>query len=91
MLERVFVPQTFLENCTTFPPSSSKVEEKGRKEKSDLSFNGQLMMSYHYTQILWSPSKLAPLHADWLVGCKRGRVFFFLSFPLASGLIPVPE
>lgn len=75
----------------TFPHSSSKVEEKKKEgKKSDLSFNGQLMMSYHYTQILWSPSKPAPLRADWLAGWERGRVFF-LSFPLASGLIPVPQ
>lgn len=95
MLERVFVPETFLEHCTTFP-HPQRWGEKGKKRKSDLSFNGQLMMSYHYTQILWSPSKPAPLRADWLTGCERGRVCFFFVVvfffsPLASGLIPVPE
>lgn len=29
------------------------------------------------TQILWSPSKPAPLRADWLTGCERGRGIFF--------------
>lgn len=68
-------------------------KKKRPQEKGDLSFNGQLMMSYHYTQILWSPSKPAPLCADWLTSCERGRVcvFFFPSLPLVSGLIPVPQ
>lgn len=67
----------------------------GGGRKSDLSFHGQLMMSYHYTQILRSPSKPAPLRADWLLRCERGRVLFFFfflpPFPLAPGLIPVLE
>lgn len=60
---------------------------EGRK-KSDLSFNGQLMMSYHYTQILRSPSKPATLHPDWLLCLERGRVFFFPFFPSCSWINP---
>lgn len=79
MLERVFVPLGKLHHIS--PCILEGGGRRGRKEKkSDLSFNGQLMMSYHYTQILWSPSKPAHLRADWLAGSERGRVFFF--FPL---------
>lgn len=59
----------------------------GRREKSDLSFNGQLMMSYHYTQILRSPSKPATLHPDWLLFSERGRVIFSF-FPSCSWINP---
>lgn len=54
------------------------------EEKTDLSFNGQLMMSYHYTQILRSPSKAATLSPDWLLCFERGRVIFFPFFPSCS-------
>lgn len=77
------------------PSSVGKKKMKAKRKKKGLSINGQLMMSYHYTQILRSPSKPVLLHADWLFGCERGRVMVFLSFffcfPHAPGLIPVPE
>ncbi len=85
MLERVFVPLGELHHISSLILKGGG--KRGKKRKSDLSFNGQLMMSYHYTQILWSPSKPAPLHADWLAACERGRVFFSLSCFCACELI----
>ena len=79
VLERVFVPLGKLHHISPRILEGGGRRGEREKKKSDLSFNGQLMMSYHYTQILWSPSKPAHLPADWLAVLERGRVFFFSS------------
>lgn len=85
MLESVFVSRGKLHHIS--PLILRGGGKRGKKRKSDLSFHGQLMMSYRYTQILRSPSKPAPLRADWLLGCERGRVFFLLLLLLSLSLL----
>lgn len=79
MLERVFVPLGKLHHIS--PRILEGGGRRGRKEKkSDLSFNGQLMMSYHYTQILWSPKKTQLICV--LIGWPAPRGGGCLFFPL---------
>lgn len=87
VLERVFVPLGKLHHISPRILEGGGRRGEKEKKKSDLSFNGQLMMSYHYTQILWSPSKPAHLPADWLAVLERGRVFFFFLFFFFSLLL----